>query len=52
MILPFVVKAERMTLVHWLIVLVGLVVLGVVIVRSKEESPEVLKWQATIDNAS
>ncbi len=51
--LPFVVGHETSpNPLMWLIVAVGLIVLGVVIYRSKQESPEVLKWQAEIDKAA
>jgi K(+)-stimulated pyrophosphate-energized sodium pump len=51
--LPFVVRNETQPhALMWLVVLVGLVVLGVVTYRSKQESPEVLRWQAAIDKAS
>ncbi len=52
LILPFVVKLETPTPLSWTIVLVSLAVLGVVIYRSKQESPETLKWQHAIDTAS
>jgi len=53
LILPFVVRNETQPhALMWLVALVGVVVLGVVIYRSKQESPEVLKWQAAIDKAS
>ena len=53
LVLPFVVSNEQHpNPLMLLVVLVGLVVLGVVIYRSKQESPEVLKWQAAIDQAS
>jgi len=51
--LPFVVSNEqRPNALLWLVALVGLVVLGVVIYRSKQESPEILKWQAAIEKAA
>ncbi len=51
--LPLIVQNEAQSNpVLWLIALVGLVVLGAVIYRSKQESPEVLRWQAAIDHAS
>src|SRR3990167_1050105 len=50
LILPFVVRNEQQpNALLWLIALVGLVVLGGVIYRSKQESPEVLKWQSAIE---
>ena len=50
LILPFVVAhQEHPNPLMWLVALVGLLVLGIVIYRSKQESPEVLKWQAAID---
>jgi len=52
LILPFVARPERFGAAAWLVGLAGLVILGFVIVRSKRESPEVLKWQAAIDRAS
>ena len=53
LILPFVVSHEaRPNPLFWLVVLVGLLALGAVVYRSKQESPEVLKWQAVIDTAS
>ena len=51
LILPFVIAAEQPTAMTWLIVLVGLGVLAVVVYRSKQESPDALKWQAAIDKA-
>jgi len=51
--LPFVVGNEtKPQPVLWLVALVGLVILGVVIYRSKQESPEVLKWQEAIERAA
>ena len=51
--LPFVVSHEQQpNPLFWLIAFVGLAVLGAVIYRSKQESPEVLKWQVAIDKAS
>ncbi|MBI2104457.1 MAG: sodium-translocating pyrophosphatase [Candidatus Omnitrophica bacterium] len=47
--LPFIVRYEKGNPVIWLVVLAGLVVLGVVIYRSKQESAEALKWQAAAD---
>lgn len=53
LVLPFIVSNEQQpNALLWLVALVGLVVLGVVIYRSKQESPEVLKWQAAIEQAS
>jgi len=53
LILPIVVRHEHQAIpAMWLVVVVGLAVLGVVIYRSKQESPEILKWQAAIDKAS
>ena len=52
LILPLVVRYEEGTLFIWLFVLASVAALGVVIYRSKQESPEVLKWQAAIDKAS
>ena len=52
LILPFVVKYEAGNPVVWTIIAASLVVLGVVIYRSKQESPEVMKWQSAIDKAS
>ncbi|MBI4003430.1 MAG: sodium/proton-translocating pyrophosphatase, partial [Candidatus Omnitrophica bacterium] len=53
LVLPFVVSNEQSpNALLWLVSLIGLVVLGVVIYRSKQESPEVLKWQAAIERAS
>ncbi len=51
LILPFVVKYDRLTVPVLLVVGIGLLVLAVVIYRSKQESPEILKWQAAIDKA-
>jgi K(+)-stimulated pyrophosphate-energized sodium pump len=52
LILPFVVRAEQGGAAIVAIVLVSVAILGVVIYRSKQESPEVLKWQSAIDSAS
>ncbi|MBI3011386.1 MAG: sodium/proton-translocating pyrophosphatase, partial [Candidatus Omnitrophica bacterium] len=53
LILPFVVSHQQSpNPLLWLLAMVGLVVLGVVIYRSKQESPEVVRWQAAIDTAS
>ena len=53
LILPFVVGNEqRSNPLMWLVVVVGLLVLGVVIARSKQESPEALKWSKAIEHAS
>jgi len=53
LILPFVVAhQEQPNPLMWLIAFVGLVVLGVVVYKSKQESPEALKWQAAIDRAA
>ncbi len=52
LILPLVVRYEHPTMASWLIVLACLVTLGVLIYRSKQESPEVLKWQAEIEKAA
>jgi K(+)-stimulated pyrophosphate-energized sodium pump len=52
LILPFVVKHEEGNLFIWLVILAGVAILSWVIFKSKQESPEVLKWQAAIDKAS
>ncbi len=52
LILPLVIKAEESSALNWAIVLGGLAILGFFIYRSKQESPEILKWQAAIDKAS
>ncbi|MBI3083180.1 MAG: sodium-translocating pyrophosphatase [Candidatus Omnitrophica bacterium] len=53
LILPFVVSHQQSpNPLLWLLALVSLVVLGVVIYRSKQESPEVLRWQAAIERVS
>jgi len=52
LILPLVVRYEHPTMASWLIVLACLVTLGVLIYRSKQESPEALKWQAEIEKAA
>ena len=52
LLLPFVVKHEEGNVFIWLIVLASVAALAVVIYRSKQESPAVLKWQAAIDKAS
>ena len=52
LILPLVVRYEHPTMASWLIVLACLVTLGVLIYRSKQESPEVLKWQTEIEKAA
>lgn len=53
LIIPFVVKNEtEPNVLLWLVAVIGLIVLGVVIYRSKQESPEILKWQEAIDKAS
>jgi K(+)-stimulated pyrophosphate-energized sodium pump len=52
LILPFVVKSEQMTPLIGCIVLAGVVILGVVIYRSKQESPEALKWQTELESAA
>jgi K(+)-stimulated pyrophosphate-energized sodium pump len=52
LILPLVVRHEGGNLFIWLVVLAGVAALSVVIYRSKQESPEVLKWQAAIDKAA
>ena len=52
LILPFVVQYEEGNLFVWLIVLAGVATLSVVVYRSKQESPEVLKWQTAIEKAS
>ena len=49
--LPFIVRHEEGSLFIWLLVLAGVAALAVVIYRSKQESPETLKWQAAIDTA-
>ena len=53
LILPIVVKSEE-SLSPWMlgVAVLCLVILGAVIYRSKQESPEVLKWQEAIDKAS
>ena len=53
LILPFVVGNEqRANPLMWLVVVVGLLVLAVVIARSKQESPEALKWSDAIEKAA
>lgn len=53
LILPFVVSNEASpNALMWLVALIGLVVLGIVIYRSKQESPEVVKWQTAIEKAA
>ncbi|MBI4341208.1 MAG: sodium-translocating pyrophosphatase, partial [Candidatus Omnitrophica bacterium] len=53
LILPFVVRNETQPhALMWLVVVIGVIVLGVVIYRSKQESPEVLKWQSAIEKAA
>ncbi|PIQ84789.1 MAG: sodium-translocating pyrophosphatase [Candidatus Omnitrophica bacterium CG11_big_fil_rev_8_21_14_0_20_63_9] len=52
LILPFVVAHQEGNLFVWLVVLASIAILAVVIYRSKQESPAVLKWQAAIDKAS
>jgi K(+)-stimulated pyrophosphate-energized sodium pump len=52
LILPFVVRHEEGNLFIWLLVLVSVGALGVVVFRSKQVSPEVLKWQHAIVQAS
>jgi K(+)-stimulated pyrophosphate-energized sodium pump len=51
LILPFVVRYEAGNLFIWFIVVASVATLSVVIYRSKQESPEILKWQAAIDKA-
>ncbi len=51
LILPFVVKYEQPNALVWIISLTSLTVLGVLIWRSKQESPETLKWQKEIKAA-
>ncbi|MDP3723765.1 MAG: sodium-translocating pyrophosphatase [Candidatus Omnitrophota bacterium] len=50
--LPFIIQMEQRPWLAWAVGLVGLVILAIVIARSKQESPEILKWQAAIDRAS
>jgi len=50
--LPFVVRHEGGGLFVWFIVLAGIAALSFVVYRSKQESPEVLKWQPAIEKAS
>ncbi|MBI3320763.1 MAG: sodium-translocating pyrophosphatase [Candidatus Omnitrophica bacterium] len=52
LILPFVVRYEEGNVFIWLIVLAAVATLGFIIYRSKQESPEAMKWQAAIDKAS
>ena len=52
LILPFVVRYESGNWFVWLVILVGLATLGIVIYRSKQESPEVMKWQTAIEKAT
>ena len=53
LILPFIVRNEQQpNALMWLIALVGLIVLGVIIYRSKQESPEVMKRQEVIERAA
>ncbi len=51
--LPFILRCEQEpNLLMWFLVIAGVVSLGYVIVRSKQESPEVLKWQTAIEKTS
>ena len=50
--LPFIVRHEEGNLFIWLVVLAGVVTLSIVVYRSKQESPEVLKWQSAIEYVS
>ena len=52
LILPFIIKGEHVTWFTGLVIVAGLVILGIVIYRSKQESPEVLKWQSAVDEAA
>ena len=52
LILPFVVRYEEPNVWTWLIILAGLGALAVVVHRSRQESQEVMKWQAAIDKSS
>ncbi len=53
LVLPFVVSNEQQpNSLMWLVALVGIVVLGVLIYRSKQESPEVLKWQSAFEKTA
>jgi K(+)-stimulated pyrophosphate-energized sodium pump len=53
LILPFVVSSEQQaTPITWAIVIGGLIVLAVIIARSKQESPEALRWSGAAEKAS
>lgn len=52
LILPFVVRRADLGVLIWPVIGVSLVTLGVMVFRSKQESPELAKWQAAIDQAT